>query len=436
MADQGKPSRSQPGGSTITTGSAIDTRFTASLDAPQPTQVQVFNAPHTFVVRSTADTPDAAQGDGICADSQGFCTLRAAMMEANFQTGLQRIEFDLPGTAPVTIQMTSHLPNLGSQGAQVFVDGYSQPGSQPNTAQFGTNAIPGVELRGQGIDITRWGFYIARPGNTVRGMLLNNGFRGVFIDGPNASDNRIIGNWMGFNKDNSLFSPRGIAGVQINGGAKQNKLGMPTLADRNVIGNYDKGIWYSGSGTDGNITQNNVLCIRPNGLGAVCHTGIDHDFGPKNGLIGGLGPNERNVIGPTCCNAIELSHGWDPSKSSSTGGTPEWWVTGHRIVGNWLGFKPDGHYDPNFRSAFSVPEADNGQAVNIYDGSSSNIMENNYVAAAYDGFTVAHGQLQQQHHPKQRLWRIAVGRAGADGWLGRLLPPEHQGSSRRVKRFP
>ncbi|RME36321.1 MAG: CSLREA domain-containing protein [Thermoflexia bacterium] len=36
-----------------------------------------------FIVNTTADTPDANPGNGVCADSSGRCSLRAAIMEAN-----------------------------------------------------------------------------------------------------------------------------------------------------------------------------------------------------------------------------------------------------------------------------------------------------------------------------------------------------------------
>src|SRR5438093_4430358 len=41
----------------------------------------------TFVVNTTADTADAVPGDGICADSGGACSLRAAIQEANALAG-------------------------------------------------------------------------------------------------------------------------------------------------------------------------------------------------------------------------------------------------------------------------------------------------------------------------------------------------------------
>ncbi|HZY40952.1 MAG TPA: CSLREA domain-containing protein [Anaerolineae bacterium] len=48
----------------------------------------VHAASNTYVVNSTDDLPDADPGDagGICADANGKCTLRAAIMQANFTT--------------------------------------------------------------------------------------------------------------------------------------------------------------------------------------------------------------------------------------------------------------------------------------------------------------------------------------------------------------
>lgn len=45
-----------------------------------------------ITVDSTADAPDANVGDGICADSQGRCTLRAAIQEANAHAGEDTVD--------------------------------------------------------------------------------------------------------------------------------------------------------------------------------------------------------------------------------------------------------------------------------------------------------------------------------------------------------
>jgi CSLREA domain-containing protein len=66
----------------------------------------------TFTVDSTADTIDINLGDGLCRDSTGSCTLRAAIMEANALSGVDRI--DVPaGNFFLTI-------GIGSEGTSAF----------------------------------------------------------------------------------------------------------------------------------------------------------------------------------------------------------------------------------------------------------------------------------------------------------------------------
>ena len=221
-------------------------------------------AGRTFTVTSTADTADAKRGDGVCADSQGRCTLRAAIGEADYLKGDDRIEFGLSGTAPVTIQLTSRLPYITSRAGTLTIDGYSQPGSSPNTAEFGSNAVQGVEIRGNGNSAKEVGLIITSPGNTVRGLLIDNIYRGILLDGADAHDNRIIGNWIGFTRSGGNAASGNFA-VVVNTGANHNHIGTPNLANRNVIGNYTHAIENYGKGTNANVIQNNLLCISPTG---------------------------------------------------------------------------------------------------------------------------------------------------------------------------
>ena len=58
---------------------------------------------------------------------------------------------------------------------------------------------------------------------------------------------------------------------------------------------------------------------------------MDHDFGPKRNLFGGLGPLERNYIGPTYLQGVEYSHGWNPALPPRTDNSEPYavrtWVT-------------------------------------------------------------------------------------------------------------
>ena len=53
------------------------------------------------MVDTTADTPDATPGDGVCADASGLCSFRAAVMEANALPGRNTVR--IASTTPVTI---------------------------------------------------------------------------------------------------------------------------------------------------------------------------------------------------------------------------------------------------------------------------------------------------------------------------------------------
>jgi len=48
-------------------------------------------AASTYLVNSTQDTPDADPADSVCADANGKCTLRAAIMQANFSSDADTI---------------------------------------------------------------------------------------------------------------------------------------------------------------------------------------------------------------------------------------------------------------------------------------------------------------------------------------------------------
>ena len=62
----------------------------------------------SFTVNSLADTPDAIL-NGVCANAGGQCTLRAAIEEANANSGdTDIISFSVTGT----INLTGPLPNL------------------------------------------------------------------------------------------------------------------------------------------------------------------------------------------------------------------------------------------------------------------------------------------------------------------------------------
>ena len=63
-----------------------------------------------FTVNSLGDTPDALLADGLCADANGACTLRAAIQQANFAPPGDIIGFSVTGV----INLTGALPDLST----------------------------------------------------------------------------------------------------------------------------------------------------------------------------------------------------------------------------------------------------------------------------------------------------------------------------------
>jgi CSLREA domain-containing protein len=88
----------------------------------------------TYTVNSTADTPDADVGSPACADATGKCTLRAAIMQANFTAGADTIKLPA-GTFTLTrpgdddgailgdLDITDSVTIVGAGSAKTIIDG-------------------------------------------------------------------------------------------------------------------------------------------------------------------------------------------------------------------------------------------------------------------------------------------------------------------------
>ena len=369
----------------------------------------------SFTVTYAGDTADASPGDGQCADSQGRCSLRAAMTEANWSHGSDFIGFNIPGTAPVDITIGSVLPNLNDTSGGTTIDAYTQPGSKVNTAQFGSNAVPGIAIQGTGSNPKTDIFYITSANNVVRGFALYRVYRAIGLNGTGATNNQITGNWIGLTGAGAVPSYRMTEGVYIDQGPSNNLIGTPALADRNVIGYAVKGIDQYGPGDNNNVIQNNVVCMTPTGAPATCSTGIDHDFGPKGTQIGGFDTNERNVIGPTLLNGIEISHGWDPDHKDTT---TKWVNMNIHVEGNWIGFRIDGRYDAAYRSGSNKPSSNDGNGVNIYDGCSDNVVDGNFIGAVYDGINTMVSNCFDNTIENNTIGVSPTGQAAPMNWWG------------------
>lgn len=79
----------------------------------------------SFTVNSLDDTDDAVSADGICADANGYCTLRAGVSEANVNADADEIVFAVDGTITLTdtIDFDSAVTVTGNGENATIVDG-------------------------------------------------------------------------------------------------------------------------------------------------------------------------------------------------------------------------------------------------------------------------------------------------------------------------
>lgn len=290
----------------------------------------------TFVVTTTADTSDASL-NGLCATANGTCSLRAAITEANAYAGHATIAFALPGSGPFEIRTTSRLPELLNP-AGTTIDGYTQPGASPNTAEHGSNAQILVNVRGAGAAAHN-GLNLRTGDNTVRGLAMYDFRVALFVSGLNMPDgsvtrNSIVGNFICTDSTATFSAPAvngGAGGIVIKDRAPANRVGSGDRADRNVVsGCAHRGINISYVGSNRNVVQGNLVGLSPDGSRALANRahGIDVNYAAQDNLIGGTGPGEGNVSSGNIGSGVEVSHGSGNRRNNVIGNSLGTGITG------------------------------------------------------------------------------------------------------------
>lgn len=105
----------------------------------------------TFTVNSTADAPDASLSDGICADSAGMCTLRAAIMQANALGGTNVI--DLSQINDPNNPIVLSIPGADETYTGDAASGYTVV-STPDAGKGDLNITSSMDIVGAGSDKT------------------------------------------------------------------------------------------------------------------------------------------------------------------------------------------------------------------------------------------------------------------------------------------
>jgi hypothetical protein len=207
--------------------------------------------------------------------------------------GADQIRFNIVSAASdKTISPTSALPTVTER---VSINGYSQTGASPNTLAEGNDAVLKIQLNGTNAGPAH-GLVIEASDSTLRGLVINRFVgNGVFITGSGATDNNVLGNFIGTSVAGSADLGNGGDGVEVFD-ASDNTVGGAQAAVRNVIsGNTDDGVEFQGD-TLGNEVLGNFIGTRANGIEALGN-GDDgvHILGEGN-TVGGTAAGTRNVI--------------------------------------------------------------------------------------------------------------------------------------------
>jgi len=310
-------------------------------------------------------------------------SLREAINDANLFIGTtDTINFAIAGGGVRTINLTSPLPTINDS---VIIDGYTQPGSSPNTLAQGNNAVLNIELNGTGAGTTI-GLQINASNSTIRGLVINRftsgGPAGILLNG--GTGNKISGNFIGTNAAGTGDLGQG-EGITINPGSSGNTIGGILPADRNVISGNERGIVLRS--TSNNLIQGNYIGTDKTGLLDLGNDidGIRIEGTSANNIVGGTATGAGNVISGNGQEGILLI---DPT------------VTNNTIGGNIIGLGRDGstviQNDSNGilvlqGAANSISgntiSGNNNNGIMLHFGASSNTISGNYIGTDAQGTT-------------------------------------------------
>ncbi len=283
------------------------------------------------------------------------CSLRQAIEKSNADGGSSRITFNMPvddidpNGVTWTIKPQSNLPLITE--SDTTIDGTSFDGD-PTIVLSGEDLASGV-----GLQI----FNSSR--NTIQGLIVvnfpgitqNSGI-GIYIFGSGATENRVVGNYIGNkfgeeNTDDPTKYGNAQAGIKIDSQASLNTIGGTSSEERNYIsGNKGDGIILSTNTISNTILGNYIGLIRVGAVFKLGNAGHGIQINNSQGnTVGGTTADQRNIVSGNSLTGVLLT-------GFST--------TGNTVVGNYIGTDQNGFLD----------RGNGSDGVRISDGASNNIV--------------------------------------------------------------
>ena len=189
--------------------------------------------------------------------------------------------------------------STGTYNAEVTV---TEEGTRWNTIAgnyIGTDATGEAALRtSPPVEFWIAGVALGGQDNTLGPINVINGCTyGVVLNGADVRRNRVTGNRIGTNDGGTAAIGNFLHGVDIGGGATENRIGGDTPEERNLIsGNGGSGVGLAGADTNDNVVIGNYIGVDHSGSLALGNAGDGVWIGATHNRVGGLEPGQRNVV--------------------------------------------------------------------------------------------------------------------------------------------
>ncbi|TXD83661.1 T9SS type A sorting domain-containing protein [Subsaximicrobium wynnwilliamsii] len=254
----------------------------------------------TYTVNTTDDLPDININDTVCADANGNCTFRAALQNANKTSNKDTIEFNISGSAPITIAINFDiLPNITQP---IIIDGRTQ-------AQYAINNTPVIEILNEFLQYSDGiKLYGNSTGSELYGLCVVNFARmtsfpfnfgcGII---SNTANHIIQSNYIGLRADGTTLGGNTGGGVSLVNLGGHLIGGIEPFQGNVISGNPSFGLNIGGSIINSYQSFNNVIQGNLFGTDATGTLNRGNRFNLQivdsyNNTIGGNTPAARNII--------------------------------------------------------------------------------------------------------------------------------------------
>jgi len=300
-------------------------------------------------------------------------------VNADTSTGVDTIDFDIPGTGPFTIAPGSPLPTITHS---VVIDGYSQPRAVANTSATSDNAVLMIDLLGASANGD--GLDISAGDSTVEGLAINDFDNGIQLESGSNGD-LVQGNFIGTDVTGST-NEGNFQGVLI-AGATGNTIGGTTSAARNIVsGNGNQDIFLT-SGATGNLVEGSFVGLTASGTSTLYTdgNGVITNYASNN-TVGGTAAGAGNVIGGLVIDGIQFGGGSGNLAEGNLLGTDP---TGTIALGNGEGVgirygSTDNTIGGTTPGAGNLISG-NGTGILLPDGDNNNLIEGNLIGTKLAG---------------------------------------------------